>query len=128
MVKSASTTSKPRSAAKLAQAIARIADEKKARDIVLLDLRQLTSITDYFVICTGEVDQHVKAIADEIEKRLAPRDKPWHIEGYQHQSWILLDYVDVVVHIFQPETRQYYNLEKLWADAPRQTFPGASKP
>ena len=128
MVKSASTTSKPRSAAKLAQAIARIADEKKARDIVLLDLRQLTSITDYFVICTGEVDQHVKAIADEIEKRLAPRDKPWHIEGYQHQSWILLDYVDVVVHIFQPETRQYYNLEKLWADAPRQTFPGALKP
>jgi len=128
LVKSASTTSKPRSAAKLAQAIARIADEKKARDIVLLDLRQLTSITDYFVICTGEVDQHVKAIADEIEKRLAPRDKPWHIEGYQHQSWILLDYVDVVVHIFQPETRQYYNLEKLWADAPRQTFPGALKP
>jgi len=128
LAKSASTTSKPSSAAKLAQAIARIADGKKARDIVILDLRQLTSITDYFVICTGEVDQHVKAIADEIEKRLAPRDKPWHIEGYQHQSWILLDYVDVVVHIFQPETRQYYNLEKLWADAPRQAFPEASKP
>jgi len=77
----------------------------------------LTSITDYFVICTGAVDQHVKAIVDEIDDRLRPAEKPWHIEGYQHLSWVLMDYVNVVVHVFNPEARAYYNLERLWADA-----------
>jgi len=101
----------------LAQRIGEIALDKKAREVVILDLRPLTSITDYFVICTGEVNQHVKAIADEIDLRLRPTEKPWHIEGYQHLSWVLMDYVNVVVHVFDPETREYYNLEKLWADA-----------
>lgn len=102
----------------LAHQIAQIALEKKASEVLILDLRQITSITDFFVICSGAVEQHVKAIVDEIEQRLKPANKPWHIEGYQHLSWVLMDYVDVVVHVFQPETRQYYNLERLWADAP----------
>jgi len=101
----------------LAKQIAGIAIDKKARDVIILDLRPLTSITDYFVICTGEVDQHVKAIVDEIDNRLRPAEKPWHIEGYQHLSWVLMDYVNVVVHVFNPETREYYNLERLWGDA-----------
>ncbi len=101
----------------LARQIADIAVDKKARDVVIIDLRPLTSITDYFVICTGAVDQHVKAIVDEIDDRLRPAEKPWHIEGYQHLSWVLMDYVNVVVHVFNPETREYYNLERLWGDA-----------
>ena len=101
----------------LARQIADIAVDKKARDVVIIDLRPLTSITDYFVICTGAVDQHVKAIVDEIDDRLRPAEKPWHIEGYQHLSWVLMDYVNVVVHVFNPEARAYYNLERLWVDA-----------
>lgn len=101
----------------LARQIADIAVDKKARDVVIIDLRPLTSITDYFVICTGAVGQHVKAIVDEIDDRLRPAEKPWHIEGYQHLSWVLMDYVNVVVHVFNPEARAYYNLERLWADA-----------
>jgi len=101
----------------LARHIAEVAADKKARDIILLDLRPLTSITDYFVICTGEVDQHIRAIVDEIDLRLRPDDRPWHIEGRQNLSWVLMDYVNVVVHVFNPETREYFNLEKLWADA-----------
>ncbi|MFH1214705.1 MAG: ribosome silencing factor [Candidatus Neomarinimicrobiota bacterium] len=104
----------------LARRIAEIAADKKARDILLLDLRQLTSITDYFVICTGEVGPHVKAIVDEIDMQLRPDEKPWHTEGYQHLSWVLMDYVNVVVHVFNPEAREYFNLEKLWADAPAE--------
>jgi len=101
----------------LAQQIAEIALNKKARNIAILNLQPLTSITDYFVICTGEVDQHVKAIVDEIDLKLRPIERPWHIEGYQHLSWVLMDYVNVVVHVFNPEARAYFNLEKLWADA-----------
>jgi ribosome-associated protein len=101
----------------LARRIAETAVDKKARDVIILDLRPLTSIADYFVICTGEVDQHVRAIVDEIDERLRPTEKPWHIEGRQHLSWVLMDYVNVVVHVFNPEARAYFNLEKLWADA-----------
>ena len=103
---------------KLARRAALAAKDKKAEDVVILDLRKLTSITDYFVICTGSVDIHVKSIADEIQKELKSNSKPWHIEGYQKLNWVLMDYVDIVVHIFQEDTRSYYNLEKLWADAP----------
>lgn len=106
----------------LARKIAQIALEKKGSDIVILDLRNITSITDFFVICTGSVDQHVKTIVDEIDDRLRPENKPWHIEGYQNLTWVLMDYVDVVVHVFQPETRAYYNLERLWADAPKEVI------
>ncbi|HDP68792.1 MAG TPA: ribosome silencing factor [Candidatus Marinimicrobia bacterium] len=94
------------------------AQNKKAEDIIILSLKELTSVTDYFIICSGDVDVHVKAIADEIKKELKRDIKPWHIEGYQHLHWVLMDYVDFVVHVFQKETRDYYNIERLWADAP----------
>jgi ribosome-associated protein len=103
---------------KLARRAAAIAFDKKATDICILDMRKLTSIVDYFIICTGNVDIHVKAIVDDIDQKLRPEAKPWHIEGYDNLRWVLLDYVDFVVHVFQPEQRAYYNLEKLWADAP----------
>jgi ribosome-associated protein len=92
----------------------------KGRDVVLLDLRALTPATDWFVLASGESDVQVRAIAERIEERLR-RDravKPWHIEGLQHARWVLLDYVDFVVHVFHREARGYYQLERLWADAP----------
>ena len=92
---------------------------KKGYDVILLDLRKLTSIADYFVICSADSDTQVKAIADEIDSKLAEEGiKSWHIEGYRALSWILIDYVDVVVHIFKKDSREFYKLEKLWGDAP----------
>jgi len=104
----------------LATKAAQFADEKKALDIKILDLREMTSMTDYFIICTGEVEEHAKAIEKAVEKGLIQSDnfKAWHIEGYSTGNWIVMDYFDFVVHIFKPESREYYNLEKLWADAP----------
>ena len=92
---------------------------KKGYDVKILDLRKVTSITDYFVICTGDSDTQVKAIADEVDKELRDEGiRSWHTEGYQALNWVLIDFVDVVVHVFKKETREYYNLEKLWGDAP----------
>lgn len=102
----------------LSQRISQLAWEKKGKDIVILDLRELTDITDFFVIVTGESDLHVKALCDYIETELEKEKiKYWHREGYEHLNWVLLDYVDVVVHIFRSETREFYGLERLWADA-----------
>ena len=102
----------------LAEKIARLSLQKKAQDVVILDLRKLTSITDFFVICTGETDVQVKAITDHIEGELEKEDiRVWHREGYEYLRWVLLDYVDVVAHVFQPETRSFYALESLWGDA-----------
>jgi ribosome-associated protein len=102
----------------LARRSARLALEKKATNIKIFDLRSLTSIADYFVICTGSTDTHVKAIYEHIVEELAAeRFEPWHIEGRQNYRWVLIDFVDVVVHIFQPEVRDYYGLERLWGDA-----------
>jgi len=106
----------------LARKAALAAVNKKADRVVLLNLQGLTGIADYFVICSGEVDVHVKAIVDEIRSELGDQAKPWHVEGYSHLSWVLMDYVDFVVHIFRKDTRDYYNLEKLWADARIETF------
>ena len=92
---------------------------KKAFDVKLLKLKGLSSVCDYFVIASGEADVHVKAIAREIHDKLAERGhKPFHREGMNEGTWILLDYIDVVVHVFQEPTRQFYALEKLWGDAP----------
>jgi ribosome-associated protein len=102
----------------LALKLADLALSKKAENIKILDLRKLTTITDFFVICTGSSDTHVKAVADAVtngSKDLG--EKPWHKEGFTLKSWVLLDYVEVVVHIFLNETRQFYSLEKLWGDA-----------
>jgi len=102
----------------LAHLIAQFSLEKKAEDVMILDLRGITTITDFFVICSGDTDHQVKAISDNIIEKLANQKiKVWHREGYESLNWVLLDLVDVVVHIFQPETRDYYSLEKLWGDA-----------
>jgi len=102
----------------LAKELALLTLEKKASDVKILDLRKLTTITDFFVICTSGSDIQSKAIADAViegAKKIGQR--PWHKEGMSQRSWVLLDYVDVVVHIFLNETRQFYGLEKLWGDA-----------
>lgn len=104
---------------KFAKAIAEIILSKKGSDINILDLRKLSSIADYFVVCSADSDRQVKAIADEIDKVLHEQGiKCFHKEGFESLNWILLDYFDVVVHIFRNESRSYYNLEKLWGDAP----------
>lgn len=103
----------------LAERITDLIFNKKGYDVKILDLRNLTTISDYFVICTADSDTQVKAIADEIDKTLRDEGvRLWHKEGYQALSWVLLDFVDVVVHVFKKESREYYNIEKLWGDAP----------
>jgi ribosome-associated protein len=94
---------------------------KKAQDVRLMDLRGVTDIADFFVVCHGDSDLHVKAIADAV---LEGMEKAWHREGTAFLRWVLLDYVDVVVHIFQPETRAFYGLERLWGDAKTTSFEG----
>ncbi len=94
------------------------AQEKKAGDIVVLDLRGLASFTDYFVICTGTSHRQIESVADEVEASLrALSQRPTHKEGYPRGEWVLMDYVDFVVHIFTPKSREYYDLERLWGDA-----------
>ncbi len=91
---------------------------KKGFDIAVLDLTKLTAIADFFIICSASSDTQVKAIADEIDKKLRDEGiKTYHKEGFDSLNWVLLDYLDVVVHIFKMESRLYYNLEKLWGDA-----------
>ena len=94
--------------------------EKKAAEILVLDLRGLASFTDYFLICSGASNRQLKTIADEIEKTVATmKRKPVHREGYPRGEWILMDYVDFVVHVFTTSSRAYYDLERLWGDAGR---------
>jgi ribosome-associated protein len=103
-----------------AQLCAEAADNKKAFDILILDLRSLTYITDYFVICSAGNITQVSAISDGVGQALAKAGvHPSHVEGEAEASWVLMDYGDVVVHIFDEQTRAYYSLEKLWSDAPR---------
>lgn len=104
---------------KLVEQIVNAADDKKAHDIKILDLREVSSVTDYFVICTGSTAIQTKAIADNIEERLEKQHnlRLLRREGYQAGTWILLDYGSVVVHIFKPEERDFYNIERLWGDA-----------
>jgi ribosome-associated protein len=94
--------------------------EKKATDILVLDLSGIASFTDYFLVCSGTSNRQLKTIADEIEKSLgAMKRKPAHVEGYPKGEWILMDYVDFVVHVFTERSRAYYDLERLWGDAGR---------
>lgn len=102
----------------LAQMIAELALEKKAEDVVVLDVAKQAGFTNYFVIATANSDVHMKTLSDHIEDELSQyRVKVWQKEGYENLTWILMDYVDVVVHLFNRETREYYDLETLWADA-----------
>ena len=94
--------------------------EKKAANIVVMDLRNVkNSITDFFVICSGNTDPQIAAIADSVDEEVFKGSKrnPWHEEGRQNREWILLDYVDVVVHVFRKDRRKFYDLESLWGDA-----------
>jgi ribosome-associated protein len=106
-------------AANLARMIVDAVRAKKAKDVVLMDLREVSEVADYFVLCTGESDIQVKAIVDGVRESVkeACGERPWRSEGYNHRQWVLMDYVDVVVHVFDGERREYYNLERLWADA-----------
>ena len=102
----------------LAYKIADLALEKKAKQIIVMDLNGMTGIADFFVLMTGDSDTQIKAIADHLIKELKGQDiKVYHKEGYTSLRWVLLDYVDVVVHVFKPETREFYGLERLWGDA-----------
>ncbi|HKP88041.1 MAG TPA: ribosome silencing factor [Blastocatellia bacterium] len=99
---------------------ARAAGEKKATDIVALDLRPIASFTEYFLICAGANQRQVKAISDGIEEQLRKAGKrPLHIEGYSSAEWILLDYGDFIAHVFSVASRRFYDLERLWRDAKR---------
>jgi ribosome-associated protein len=103
------------------QEAVRAAYSKKAERIVVLDLRQGAAFTDFFVVCSGQNARQVKAIVDAVEDglRKALQQKPLHIEGYGDSEWVLLDYFDFVVHVFTPETREFYALERLWGSAER---------
>lgn len=107
----------------MAKKISQYALEKKADNVVILDLREITVITDFFVICSGNSSPQVQAITDFILETVKKEDNilPLRIEGKSNARWVLLDYGDIVVHIFDTETREYYNLEKLWIDAKRLT-------
>jgi ribosome-associated protein len=98
----------------------RAASDKKSTDLVVLDLRKAASFTEYFLICTGASTRQVQAISNSIEEQLLKSGKrPSHIEGYSSAEWILLDYGDFIVHVFGPASRRFYDLERLWRDAPR---------
>jgi len=87
--------------------------------VVVLDIRKVSDAADYFVMVSGDTEIQVRAIADHVIETVKETDnlRPWHIEGYAHGTWILLDYIDFVLHVFEKETRQYYRLERLWGDA-----------
>jgi ribosome-associated protein len=105
----------------LAQLCSELAYSKKAENIVVLDMRALTTVTDYFVICTGSSEPHLRAVVNEIADKLREQHdrRPRAIDGNLPAAWIVLDYLDVMVHVMRADTRERYNLEGLWGDAPR---------
>ena len=106
---------------KLALLCRDLAENKKAEDIVILDLRKLSNITDYFVICTGSSEPHLRAIVEEITDglRRAHAVRPRATDGTLHTAWVVLDFFDVIVHVMRSDVREHYDLEGLWGDAPR---------
>ena len=109
---------------------AEAARDKKAEDLVVLDLRGLSDVTDYFVVCHGSSDRQVLAIAQNVEERLRGDLglKPAHVEGRALAEWVLMDYIDFVVHVFVAEKRDFYRIERLWGDARRVESNSASEP
>ena len=119
MVKSDKRRKAPRLPSQIDRAIA-AAEDKKAVDLVVLDLRKAAGFTDFFVIASGTNARQVRAIADSVMDTLAADGvKPAHVEGYDRSEWILLDYFDFIVHVFAPDTRVFYSLERLWGNAER---------
>ncbi|MEP6708912.1 MAG: ribosome silencing factor [Verrucomicrobiota bacterium] len=118
------TRSPPITPEDLAKTCAELASNKKAEEIAVLDLREISTFTDYFVICSGTSEPHLKAIAGEIEARLREDHKvrPAAVDGFPASQWIVLDYLQVIVHVFHRDKRDFYSLEDLWSDAPRLTM------
>jgi len=114
-------TARPRTPLEGADVLVRAAHAaagKKAHDLVALDLRDLDGVADYFLICSAGSEVQVKAVAEAVEEALRTAGvKPWHVEGREGRRWVLLDYVEVVVHVFHEKTREYYMLDRLWGDA-----------
>lgn len=110
---------------KLALRCRQLAEDKKAENLVVLDLRKLSSVTDYFVIASGSSEPHLRAIVEEVRERIAEEFglKPSGTDGSWQTNWVVLDYFDVMVHVMRPETRSHYDLEQLWGDAPRLRAP-----
>ena len=103
-------------------------EEVKGLEINLLDLREIeNTVCDYFIICNGTSNTHVNAIVNSIQKSVskATKDKPWHVEGRENAEWVLLDYVNVVVHVFQQQVREFYDIEGLWGDAKMTVVEGS---
>ena len=118
---SAPAPSQPDIASRCRQAVAAVTD-RKAIDVRVLELETISSLADYFVVCAGDNERQVQAIADAVVERLrAAKVRPHHVEGHGTGRWILLDYGDFVVHVFEESTRSFYALEKLWSDAPDVT-------
>ncbi len=109
----------------LAQHAIEAAFSKKAYDIVVMDMREVSGIADIFVLCTGDSELQIKAIVEAIRMRILEHgnERPWHTEGLDSLQWVLLDYVNLVVHVFNEEKRAFYDLERLWGDAPREDVP-----
>jgi ribosome-associated protein len=113
------TGTKKRLAGEVGKAV-RAALDKKAADVVVLDLRGTPAFTDFFVLCSGQSQRQVKAIADGVEDALrTAKVRPSHVEGYERAEWVLMDYFTFIVHVFTPQTRTFYSLERLWGDAER---------
>jgi len=108
---------------------ARAASDRKAADMVILDLREVAQFTEFFLICTANNSRQVQAVTDAIEENLRQAGKrPMHIEGYTAAEWVLLDYGDFIAHVFSPASRRFYDLERLWRDAKPVPLPADLKP
>jgi len=118
-VRKRATSAKEKWTGEVGKAV-RAALDKKASEVVILDLRNTPAFTDFFVLCSGQSTRQVKAIADGVEETLrATKIRPAHVEGYDRAEWILMDYFTFIVHVFTPQTRAFYSLERLWGDAKR---------
>ena len=103
---------------KIVKKIGELILDKKGDDIKILDVRELTSLTEYFIICTSDSAPKTRAITEHIKTELKKDNiSPWHIEGLEKMEWVLLDYVNIVINVFNPKMREYYNIERLWSDA-----------
>tara|TARA_B100001250_G_scaffold22580_1_gene18979 strand:- start:1238 stop:1621 length:384 start_codon:yes stop_codon:yes gene_type:complete len=108
---------KPSDSALNSKRISELMVDKKALDIQIIDVRDITTLTDFFVICTSESEPQSRAIADHINRTMKTEgNSSWHTEGYEYLDWVLVDFVNIVVHIFSKKTREYYDFERLWAD------------
>jgi len=114
-------------AREILQIVRRAAEEKKAVQLLVLDVRGLASFTDYFVICHGESERQVRAITDHLQDELKKEKvRPFSVEGYNRAEWVLLDYSDFIVHVFSEQRREFFGLERLWCDAKRLDVPATA--